>query len=66
MTCRIPVRPDGTPVTLPTIRVSFFVEPYRFLPNGRGLIYTQGLWTSQIVFDRLRQNSDIVLIDLRK
>ena len=95
------VRPEGTPVTLPTIRVAANNgERCRFLPNGQGLIYAQGLWTPQnfwlldlttnktrqlsrltntatirsfdispdgkhLVFDRLRENSDIVLIDLR-
>jgi Tol biopolymer transport system component len=74
-------------------------ERYRFLPNGKGLVYMQGsnLWQDfwlldlatkktkqltnlagqaamrtfeitpdgkQIVFDRLRDNSDIILIDL--
>jgi hypothetical protein len=76
-------------------------ERARFLPNGKGLVYMQGLLLSQdfwlldlttkktrqlthlnstaamrtfdipadgkqIVFDRLRENSDIVLIDLPK
>jgi serine/threonine protein kinase len=96
------VRPDGTPIALPMIRVSTFSgEPVRFLPNGAGLIYTQGVGYSQnfglldltthktrqlsrlssagairsfdvspdgkrIVFGRVRENSDIVLIDLRR
>ena len=96
------VRPDGSPVTLPNVRVGAYAgERFRFLPSGRGLVYAQGLWTPQnfwlldlatnttrqlsrlsstatirsfdispdgktIVFDRLRENSDIVLIDLRK
>jgi Tol biopolymer transport system component len=91
------VRPDGTPVELPTV----MVRPggYRFLPNGN-LVYlpriqTLDFWlldfaTKQsrrltsfsnqgalrtfditpdgkyIVFDRSRQNSDIVLIELPK
>ena len=96
------VRPDGTPVTLPEIAVPANTgERFRFLPKGKGLVYTQGLWSAQnfwlldlttntsrqlsrlttramirsfditpdgkgIVFDRLRENSDIVLIDRRK
>ena len=95
------VRPDGTPVDFPPIRAFMDTgQGYRFLPNGKGLIYTRGLlrrldfWLydlekksnrqltrfnssaiirafdntpdgKQIVFDRVRENSDIVvLIDL--
>ena len=92
-------RPDGIPVDLPEIMVANGGERYRFLPNGKKLIYMQGdtrsqdFWSldlatkqtrrltrlndrgamrtfditpdgKQIVFDRLRENSDIVLIDL--
>jgi Tol biopolymer transport system component len=95
------VRPDGTVVELPPIRVRYLGERYRFLPNGKGLVYMEGqlrrqdfalldLATmqsrplthldnpadmrtfditpdgKQIVFDRLKENSDIVLIDLPK
>jgi serine/threonine protein kinase/Tol biopolymer transport system component len=95
------VRPDGTPVELPKIAVYPEGERYRFLPNGKGLLFMQGpnpwqdFWLldlstkkikplthladdatmrtfdiapdgKQIVFDRLRDNSDIVLIDLPK
>jgi Tol biopolymer transport system component len=100
------VRPDGSPVNLPSIRVlsSGATAParFRFLPNGKGLVYMQGaavtfkdFWLldmntqktrqlarlsnpatmstfdvspdgKQIVFDRLRENSDIVLIELPK
>jgi len=93
------VRPDGTPVPLPEIRVSSGGERVRFLPNGKGMVYMQGpigsqdFWLfdpatersrrltqlantarmrtfdvtpdgSQIVFDRIRDHSDIVMIDL--
>jgi len=93
------VRPDGTPVDLPAIRVRREGHRIRFLPNGTGLIYMEGARVSQdfwlfdlatrrlqqltrltgggamtsfdispdgtqIVFDRTRNNSDIVLIDL--
>jgi Tol biopolymer transport system component len=93
------VRPDGTEVQMPNIRVRVAGERYRFLPDGKGLVYMQGelasqdfwfldlvTWKSrplthltnmggmrtfditpdgrQIVFDRSRDNSDIVLIDL--
>ena len=95
------VRPDGTPVELPAIQLRGEGERYRFLPNGKSLVYMQGhlpsqdFWLldlatkktrplthlnngaamrtfdvapdgKQIVFDRLRENSDIVLIDLPK
>jgi Tol biopolymer transport system component len=96
------VRPDGTPVALPEIQVlSFGGARARFLPDGRGLVYTQAtpgarvqdfhlldlasMTTrrltrledpaemhmfdvtpdgSGIVFDRLKRNSDVVLIEL--
>jgi Tol biopolymer transport system component len=100
------VRPDGTPLSLPAIRVlssgATAHARFRFLPDGKGLVYMQGaavtwkdFWLldmstqktrqltrlsspatmstfdispdgKQIVFDRLRENSDIVLIDLPK
>ena len=96
------VRPDGTPVKLPSIEVqSGGGGRTRFLPNGKGVVYMQGpdgsqsFWLldlateksrqltrfsnpatvstfdiapdgTQIVFDRLRENSDIRLIDLPK
>jgi Tol biopolymer transport system component len=95
------VRPDGTPIDLPHIQLRVEGERYRFLPNGKQVVYMQGLLPSQdfwlldfatkkqrpltrlsggaamrtfdvtpdgkrIVFDRLRENSDIVLIDLAK
>jgi Tol biopolymer transport system component len=93
------VRPDGTSVKLPEITVRRLGERVRFLPDGKSLIYMQGLlapqdfWLldlasmksrpltrlqngaamqtfdvtsdgKQIVFDRLRENSQVVLIDL--
>lgn len=96
------VRPDGRSVELPPIGIGagkgINWAHHRFTPDGKGLIYLQGLdpgedfWfldlttrqtklvarlghgTSisfditpdgrQIVFDRVRENSDIVLIDL--
>jgi hypothetical protein len=93
------VRPDGTQVEFPEIKVRIDGERYRFSPHGKALIYMVGqqrrlnfglldrstrttrLLTNfdnpsamrsfditpdgkQIVFDRLRENSDIVLIDL--
>ena len=92
------VRPDGTPVKLPHIEVLRDGARQRFLPNGSGLIYMQGIPAAQnfwlldlatmktrkltrldsagairtfdispdgnIVFDRLRGNSHVVLIDL--
>jgi hypothetical protein len=102
------VRPDGTPVELPAIQLGLGGERYRFLPNGKSLVYmqatrnpsmslgnrqlaSQDFWLldlatkktspltrlnnvapmrtfditpdgKQIVFDRLGENSDIVLI----
>jgi serine/threonine protein kinase len=93
------VRPDGTAVVLPDIKVRVDGERYRFLPDGKGLVYLEGLHRhmdfkmldlatmktrtltnlnnpaairtfditpdgKRIVFDRLRENSDVVLIDL--
>ncbi len=93
------VRPDGTSVKLPEIRLRRLGERVRFSPDGKNLIYMQGLLASQdfwlldlasmksrpltrlqnraamrtfdvrsdgkqIVFDRLRENSQVVLIDL--
>ena len=92
------VRPDGTPVELPDIKVRIDGERYRFLPNGKGLVYLEGQQrhldfalldlatmktrpltrlnnpaairtfditpdSKEILFDRLRENSDVVLID---
>jgi Tol biopolymer transport system component len=93
------VRPDGTAVELPEIYVRRLGERVRFAPDGKRLIYMQGVLAGQdfweldlatmesrpltrlqnrgamrtfdittdgkkIVFDRLRENSDVVLIDL--
>jgi len=93
------VRPDGTAVDLPPLMVRNEGERYRFMPDGKRLVYMQGFSPSQdfwlldlatkstrqltrladqgamrtfdvtpdgkqIVFDRLRENSDVVLIDL--
>ncbi|HTM87601.1 MAG TPA: protein kinase [Terriglobales bacterium] len=95
------VRPDGTAVALPAIRVRRDGVRARFLPSGKGLVYMQGRSAAQdfwlldvaskksrpltqlhdpsamrafditadgkhIVFDRLRENSDLVLVDLEK
>ena len=97
------VRPDGSAVALPEIRVPLGGGRRgraRFLPNGRGLVFVQGsvgtqdFWLldlttrnirqlarlshaasmstfdvtpdgKQIVFDRVREQSDIRLIDLK-
>jgi Tol biopolymer transport system component len=90
------VRPDGTPVHLPDMKVR--PGGYRFLPDGSGLVFldriqSQDFWildmaTGQrrqvarlandgavrtfdvtadgrhILFDRARQNSNVVLIEL--
>jgi Tol biopolymer transport system component len=95
------VRPDGTSVKLPEITLRRLGERVRFLPDGKSLIYMQGMLASQdfwlldlasmksrpltrlqnratmrtfditsdgkqIVFDRLRENSHVVMIDLPK
>ncbi len=95
------VRPDGTSVELPHISLRRLGEHVRFSPDGKNLIYMQGLLASQdfwlldlasmksrpltrlqnratmrtfditsdgkqIVFDRLRENSQVVMIDLPK
>src|SRR5438094_309132 len=95
------IRADGTKVELPAIRLRVEGKRYRFVPNGRALVYAQGpfpaqdFWLlnlatkksrqlsrlsdsaatpsfdvtadgKQIVFDRVRGNSDIVLIDLAR
>ena len=95
------VRPDGTSVELPHISLRRLGEHARFSPDGKSLIYMQGLLASQdfwlldlasmksrlltrlqnraamrtfdvtsdgkqIVFDRLRENSQVVMIDLPK
>ena len=92
------VRPDGTQVKLPSIQVLREGVRARFVADGSGLVYMQGLPSAQnlwlldlatmksreltrldnagairsfdispdgnIVFDRLRGNSHVVLIDL--
>jgi Tol biopolymer transport system component len=95
------VRPDGTSVKLPEMSLRRLGERVRFSPDGKSLIYMQGLLASQdfwlldlatmksrpltrlqnratmrtfditsdgkqIVFDRLRENSHVVMIDLPK
>ena len=95
------VHPDGTSVELPQINLRRLGERVRFLPDGKSLIYMQGLLASQdfwlldlasmksrpltrlqnratmrtfdvtsdgkqIVFDRSRENSEVVMIDLPK
>jgi Tol biopolymer transport system component len=95
------VHPDGSSVKLPEITLRRLGERVRILPDGKSLIYMQGLLASQdfwlldlasmksraltrlqnragmrtfdvtsdgkqIVFDRLRENSHVVMIDLPK
>jgi dipeptidyl aminopeptidase/acylaminoacyl peptidase len=95
------VRADGAKVELPAIRLRVEGTRYRFLPDGRALVYSQGPFPAQdfwlldlatkksrqlsrlhnsaatqsfdvtadgrqIVFDRVRDNSDIVVIDLAR
>ena len=95
------VRPDGSPVQIPDVKVRFDGQRFRFLPQGLQLVYMTGqqrqhdfalldLTTmksrpltqldnranmlsfditpdgNKIVFDRLRENSDIVSIDFPK
>jgi serine/threonine protein kinase/Tol biopolymer transport system component len=93
------VRPDGTPVELPEVRLRLG-GAHRFLRSGAGLVYLDAIDTKDfslidlatkksrkitnlsdrgylttfditpdgkyLVFDRSRQNSDVVLIDLPK
>ena len=93
------ITPDKRPFPLPEVWVGNAGDRYRFLPDGKSLVVTEGvLWLQnfsildlatgqkrqltnldrqvvmrsfdispdgkQILFDRYRQNSDIVLIDL--
>ena len=95
------IRPDGSAVTTPPIRIRVNTEHYRFVPGKRQLVYVptptqvdpEHFWIldldsmstrrissfdvrttnrtfdvtpdgMRIVFDRLRVNSDLVLIDL--
>jgi Tol biopolymer transport system component len=44
------VRPDGTPVKLPSIEVLREGVSVRFLPNGSGLVYMQGLPSAQTLW----------------
>jgi len=96
------IRPDGTRVDLPPIRLRVEGKRYRFVPDGLALVYAQGPFPAQdfwlldlktkrsrqlsrltnnsaatqsfdvtadgtrIVFDRVRENADIVLIDLAR
>ena len=91
------VRPDGTPVSLPPVRAR--EGGYRFLPDGRGIVFLPMLRSldfslidlstgaqrvltrltdkgrvqtfdvsrdgTHIVFDRIHENSDVVLIERR-
>ena len=95
------VRPDGTPVELPPLKLRIGGRRVRFLPDGRGLIhlkspanYPKDFWLldlstmqdrrltrlddvgtigtcdvtpdgKRIVFDRVSEDSDIVLIELQ-
>ena len=95
------IRPDGSAVPIPPIRIRALTEHYRFVPGTRQLVYVpsptqmdpEHFWVLDldsmkarrissfdlrptnrtfdvtpdgmgIVFDRLRENSDLVLIDL--
>ena len=95
------VHPDGTSFKLPEISLRRMGEHVRFSPDGKSLIYMQGMLASQdfwlldlasmksrpltrlqnraamrtfditsdgrqIVFDRIRENSQVVMIDLSK
>ena len=53
------ITPDRAPVPLPPFQVGYTIAtPYRFMPTS-----PEG---KQIVFDRLRDNSDIVLMNLAR
>jgi Tol biopolymer transport system component/tRNA A-37 threonylcarbamoyl transferase component Bud32 len=93
------VTPDGRPYPLPTLSVDRVGDSYRFLPNGKELVFKAGgfrrqnLWLvdvatghrrpltalkpgeslqrfdvspdgKRILFERVRENSDVVLIEL--
>jgi Tol biopolymer transport system component len=93
------VRPDGTSIEMPHISLRRLGEHVRFSPDGKSLIYMQGLLASQdfwlldltsmksrpltklqnrasmrtfdvtsdgkqIIFDRLRENAQVVMINL--
>jgi Tol biopolymer transport system component len=95
------ITPDGKPSSLPEIFVNSKSEGYRFLPDGKSIIFLQGeppaqdFWLlnlttgarqqltrlnsiywmkdfdvsrdgKQILFDRVKENSDVVLIDLKR
>ncbi len=90
---------EGQPSPIPEVEVQDFGDRYRFLPDGKSVVLTQGLFRrtnfwlldlstgrlrqltdlkpeydmksfdvspdgKQILFDRYRENSDVVLIDL--
>jgi Tol biopolymer transport system component len=91
------VRPDGSRIQMPEVRVPFVGERIRFLPDSKALVYVEGLYRQNfwllelatnrtrqltrfsdssrmqsfdvtpdgrfIVFDRSRENSDVVLIE---
>jgi Tol biopolymer transport system component len=95
------VSPEGKSLPFPDVQVRVAGERYRFLPDGKGLVFMRGDWkkqdfflldlgngherslsnlapgfsvrsfdispdSKQILFDRVRDNSDIVLIDLKR
>jgi hypothetical protein len=59
------VRPDGTPVELPVIQLGVWGERYRFLPNGKSLVYMQTDRTpSTSLGNRQLPSQDFWLLDL--